>query len=407
MTWRASRPLRAATALCFAIPLALQACIGTDEPPDPALVLVPADYGTLDGWAEDDHAAALAAFRRSCDALANRQETDPLDIAPVGGLVKHWRTVCAGAAEVAAGDTAARAFFEASFAVYEVRNNDEPTGLFTGYYEPELNGASAPDERFSVPLYARPDDLVAVDLGRFRDDFRGERIAGRVDGGVLVPYATRAQIDAGALAGKGHELVWVDDSNAAFFLHIQGSGRILFEDGSRRRVAYAATNGHAYFPIGRKLIEIGALTREEVSLPTILAWLEANPAAAPQLMRENRSYVFFRWLEDERATLGPVGAQGVPLSAGRSLAIDRRHIPLGVPLWVDGSAPAVDPALPDRPMKRLVIAQDTGGAIRGPVRGDVFWGTGAEAGAIAGRMKHAGRYWLLLPRDLDVSGYLD
>ena len=225
--------------------------------------------------------------------------------------------------------------------------------------------------------------------------------------GALEPYATRAEIDGGALAAQGLELVWVDDPVDAFFLHIQGSGRVTFEDGTRRRLAYAATNGHNYFSIGRRLVALGALSCEDVSMQTIRDWLAANPERASEVMHENASYVFFRWLDEGQATEGPVGAQGVALTAGRSLAVDRRFVPMTVPIWLAGAAPDPHPAREDRPLRRLMVAQDTGGAIRGPVRGDVFWGTGDEAGAVAGRMKHEGRYWLLLPRGLDVSAHLD
>ena len=305
------------------------------------------------------------------------------------------------------GADKAREFFEAHFAPYEARNGAEAEGLFTGYFEPELRGATQADGRYAVPLYARPDDLVTVDLGLFRSALLGERLAGRVADGALKPYATRADIDGGALAARGLELVWVDDPIDAFFLHIQGSGRIVFEDGTTRRLAYAATNGHDYFSIGRRLVDIGALSREDVSMQTIRDWLAANPERASEVMHENASYVFFRWLEEGQATDGPVGTQGVVLTAGRSLAVDRRFVPMTVPVWLESAAPDPDPAREDRPLRRLMVAQDSGGAIRGPVRGDVFWGTGAEAGAVAGRMKHAGRYWLLLPRGLDVSAHLD
>ena len=248
---------------------------------------------------------------------------------------------------------------------------------------------------------------MTVDLGQFRSELAGERVAGRVAGGVLEPYATRAEIDDGALAEQGLELAWVDDPVDAFFLHIQGSGRIAFEDGKTRRIAHAATNGQPYFPIGRKLVEIGAIEREEVSMPTIRAWLEATPDRAHEVMHENRSYVFFRWLEEGQAAEGPVGAQGVALTAGRSLAVDRRFVPLTAPVWLETGVPDPEPGREDRRIRRLMVAQDTGSAIRGPVRGDVYWGSGADAGAIAGRMKHQGRYWLLLPRGLDVSAYLD
>lgn len=246
-----------------------------------------------------------------------------------------------------------------------------------------------------MPLLQRPADLVAVELGGFRDSLKGERIAGRIDGNRLVPYETRAEIDAGALGDRARPLVWVDDPIDAFFLHIQGSGKVALDDGSAIRVGYAGQNGHVYFAIGRELIRREVLTRETVSLQTIRAWMEANPAEAEPLMHLNPSYIFFRELDRG----GPVGAQNVILTPQASLAIDRSLLPLGAPMWVD----VQDPLAPETRWRRLMIAQDTGGAIRGPVRGDVFWGAGAEAEARAGVMKSRGRYWLLLPAGVDPT----
>ena len=385
----------------------MQACAPVPEKAEPdRLVLRPVSFDDLPGWEADDQSAALQALRRSCAALDERDDDEPLDIAALGGHVGEWCGICAATAGLDGADRA-REFFEANFTPYEARNGARADGLFTGYFEPELRGATQAGGRYGVPLYARPHDLVTVDLGLFRSALAGERVAGRVADGALEPYATRAEIDGGALAAQGLELVWVDDPVDAFFLHVQGSGLISFEDGTTRRLAYAATNGHSYFAIGRWLVDLGALSREDVSMQTIRQWLAANPKRASEVMHENASYVFFRWLEEEQATEGPVGAQGVTLTAGRSLAVDRRFVPMTVPVWLESAAPDPDPAREDRPLRRLMVAQDTGGAIRGPVRGDVFWGTGAEAGAVAGRMKHAGRYWLLLPRGLDVSAHLD
>ena len=390
-----------------AVAILMQACAPEPERPEAdRLVLRPVSFQDLPGWAADDQSAALPALRRSCATLGERADDEPLDIAPLGGRVGDWRSVCADAAGLK-GATRVRGFFETHFTPYEARNNAQAEGLFTGYFEPELRGALVADERYRVPLHGRPPDLVSVDLGLFRPELAGERVAGRVADGALEPYATRAEIDGGALAAQGLELAWVDDPVDAFFLHIQGSGRIAFEDGTTRRLAYAGTNGHDYFAIGRRLVDLGALSREEVTMPAIRDWLAAHPARAPEVMNENASYVFFRWLEEGQAADGPVGAQDVALTAGRSLAVDRRFVPMTVPIWLESAAPDPDPAKPDRPLRRLMVAQDTGGAIRGPIRGDVFWGTGDEAGAVAGRMKHSGRYWLLLPRGLDVTAHLD
>ncbi len=358
-------------------------------------------FTALGGWADDDHGAALAALLKSCARLAGRADGAAVGAGAIGGRVADWRPACRAGAEVPAGArAAARRFFEAHFTPLDAANNREPEGLFTGYFEPELRGSRRAQGRYRVPLYARPEDLVSVDLGAFRAALRGQRLAGRVVAGRLRPFSSRADIDSGALAGRGLELVWVDSAIDAFFLHIQGSGRVVMDDGAILRLGYAAQNGHPYFAIGRELIARGALTPETTSLQSIRAWLEANPDEAAKVMAKNPSFIFFRTLDGE----GPVGAQGVVLSAGRSLAVDRRYLPLGAPVWLDTVAPAADPGAPEAPLRRLFVAQDTGGAIRGPVRGDVYWGSGAAAGAVAGRMRSRGQYYLLLPKSVVARG---
>ena len=370
-----------------------------------ALLLVPAhgpqtvyrlvSFARLDGWGADTHAAALPAFQRSCAAFDRLPADRPIGPHGLGGVAGDWREVCGAAMAIAPGDhAAARAFFERHFTPVAVSGGGRRGGLFTGYYEPLLNGSLDAHPDYPVPLYRRPPELVTVDLGRFRDDLAGRRIAGSVSDGRLRPFASRRQIDAGALDRRGLELVWVDDPVAAFFLHIQGSGRVRLADGTLLRVGYDGPNGHPYTAIGRVLIARGALEAEDVSLQTIRAWLQANPDAAAEVMAANASYVFFRQLDGD----GPVGAQGVALTPGRSLAVDRTVWPLGAPVWLDSAHPHADEPQTMVPLRRLMVAQDTGGAIRGAVRGDVFWGPGADAEIIAGHMKSPGRYVMLLPR---------
>jgi membrane-bound lytic murein transglycosylase A len=313
---------------------------------------------------------------------------------PWAGRIGDWQPACEAAKGAA---TTARTFLEQWFQPFRLTDRGRPDGLFTGYYEPLLDGSLTSDARFTVPLYKRPADLVSVDLGQFDPELQGRRIAGKVASGKLVPYAPRAEIVRGALAGQGLELLWVDDPVAAFFLEIQGSGQIRLTDGSTLRVGYADQNGQPYRAIGKDLVELGALERGKVSLQAIRAWLAAHPDRAPEILDRNRSYVFFRSLPQLAQAPGPLGAQNVPLTPGRSLAVDRRFVPLGVPLWLDTTAPMPDG---ERPLRRLVIAQDTGGAIRGVVRGDVFWGAGAEAEHTAGHMQSRGRLYILLPRTL-------
>lgn len=368
--------------------------------PRPPLDFKPADFTDLPGYSQDRLAQALPALQRSCEKLARRPADRALDGHRRYGTGADWAPFCAGLAGLAATDEAAlRRLIESELQPVAVFGDGKSEGLFTGYYEPLVRGSRRRGGAYQVPLYRQPPDLVQVDLGEFRDSLKGQRIAGRVLDGRLKPYEDRGRIEAGALAGRNLELVWLDDAADAFFLQIQGSGLVRLEDGTLLRVGFAAQNGWPYTAVGKVMIDRGLLAREEVSMQRIRAWLQANPAAAPELLRQNPSYVFFRELPPPRdATDGPLGAQGVALVPGRSLAVDRGHFALGLPVWLAASHP--DPAPPHdaRPLQRLMVMQDTGGAIKGAVRGDVFWGHGEEAESIAGRMKHSGRYWLLLPK---------
>ncbi|HYG88985.1 MAG TPA: murein transglycosylase A [Azospirillum sp.] len=375
-------------AAALAMLLALTACEKEEPVPD-RLTLAPVTFADLPGWAADRTAEAVPAFARSCAKI----RTMPSDrsVGPIGGKAGDWAEPCARLADLPPGDdAAARAFFEEWFIPYAAGNNGVRRGLFTGYYEVELKGSRTPVPQYPQPLYKRPADLVMVDLGEFSDSWKGQRIAGRVLDGRLRPFEDRASIEAGSLSGKGLELLWVDDPIGAFFLQIQGSGRVMLPDGEEVRVGYAGQNGRKYVAIGKELIDRGELTREEVSLQTIRAWLKAHPEQAGDLMNKNPSYVFFQELTGE----GPLGADGLALTPGRSLAVDRSFLALGLPVWLD----AEDPLDAGARLRRLLVAQDTGGAIRGPVRGDVFWGHGPDAELRAGKMKSPGEYWLLLPK---------
>ena len=364
--------------------LALAACAPRQQPP-PLLTLSSARFADLPGWRDDDVAAALPAFRRSCVILQKLDPAAPVGPDGVGGTAADWRAPCEGAASVE--PSAARSFFEQSFTPWLAADNDKKSGLFTGYFEPELRGSRVPGGAFATPLLRRPPDLVAADLGLFRSDWRGQRIAGRVVDGRLVPYPARAEIERGALDRMNLAFLWVDDPVDAFVLSIQGSGRVRLGDGTLVNVGYDGQNGRPYVALGRLLVERGEMTREELSLAAIRAWLAAHPDQAPALMDENPSYVFFREVQGD----APIGAEGAVLTAGRSLAIDPSFLPLGAPLWLDVAQDGAS-------LRRLVIAQDTGGAIRGPVRGDLFCGFGAAAEAQAGRMRATGAYYVLLPQ---------
>ncbi|MGH7089340.1 MAG: murein transglycosylase A [Stellaceae bacterium] len=375
----------------LAMVLALAAC--TPRPPaPPRLTLEPTAFESLPGWQNDDMADAIAAFLRSCAALTALDPKTPLGPKSIAGTAGDWRMPCATAQTLGAAPGAAvRRFFENAFVPWRLGNNGNDQGLFTGYFEPELQGALARGGAYQTPLLKRPPDLVSVNLGLFRPDWRGERTAGRVVKGRLVPYPTRAQIERGVLDKEGLALLWVSDPVDAFILEIQGSGRVRLADGSYVNVGFDGQNGRAYVPIGRLLVERGALRREDASLASIRSWLAAHPGDAGKLMDENPSYVFFRVVKGE----APIGAEGVALTAGRSLAIDPTFLPLGVPLWLDLAQNGVV-------TRCLVIAQDTGGAIRGPVRGDLFLGFGAAAEAKAGTMRADGAYYLLLPRAVSL-----
>jgi len=381
-------------------------------PPEPELVLESAAFGDLPGWKEDELREALPALLASCGVLARRPLDEPVGPDGLAGTAGDWREPCAEASRLrGAGTPAIRAFLEEALRPWAVSNRGDREGLFTGYYEPSLRGSRRRHGPFQTPLHSRPPELVEVDLGEFREDLEARRIAGVVEGGRLLPFPDREAIDRGALGGRSLEIVWVDDPVDAFFLQVQGSGRVVLEDGAELRLGYAAQNGHPYTAIGRELVDRGEMALEEVSLQSIRAWLAAHPEEAPEVMAVNASYVFFRRLEGP----GPLGSLGVALTPGRSLAVDRTFLPLGAPLWLDAEAPLVPDEAPDQvldgeaapagatPLRRLMVAQDTGGAIRGPVRGDVFWGPGDRAEILAGHMKHPGRLWLLLPRDLQPS----
>lgn len=373
----------------------LSACAPRVEEPPKTVSLSLVPYSALPGWQEGAQAGLNPALRLSCENWLKRPKTAKAG-GVIGGLsAGAFHVPCRALGAVAPGDHAAmRAAIERWFAPYAVSaaagGKDGTGGLFTGYYEPEIRGALKKSPAFAVPVFARPADLVSVNLGQFDPALKGKTIAGRVQKGRLAPYPERRRIESGALGRAAMPLFWAADPVDVFFLHIQGSGRVRLPDGNILRVGFDGHNGRPYTAIGGVLARRGALAREEISMQSIRAWLSINPAEARGVMNENARYVFFRRLTGP----GPIGAAGVPLTPGRSLAVDRALIPLGVPVWL-----ATNDALDaKRPYRRLMMAQDTGGAIKGAVRGDIFFGAGAEAAGRAGRMNQPGRYFLLLPR---------
>ncbi|HZQ60723.1 MAG TPA: MltA domain-containing protein, partial [Casimicrobiaceae bacterium] len=356
-------------------------------------------WDALPGWREDATNAAWPAFLIGCKALVG------------GALATVWQPPCAAAQAVDANDAAAqavdandaaavRAFFEQHFRPYAIVGHDgRDEGLVTGYYEPLLLGSRVRGARFHVPLYSPPDDLLTIDLTDLYPELKGKRLRGRVEGRRVVSYWPRADIDAGKAPVAGHELVYVEDPVEAFFLEIQGSGRIQLDDGSVVRLGYADQNGHPYRAIGSVLAAWGEMPLERTSMQNIREWGRTHPDKLPELLENNPSYVFFREVPPfapgslEAAIDGPIGSLGVPLLAQRTIAADVRSVPLGAPVYLATTYPSTTRAL-----QRLVIAQDTGGAIRGAVRADFFWGFGQDAGREAGRMRQQGKMWILWPK---------
>ena len=385
--WAAALILTAGSALAEPAP-------GPFRLPDTALE--PVAFADLDGWAADDHAKAFAAFRTSCNAVVRRARAAP-DERPVAAALEPVCRRAVALADVDAGK--ARAFFEANFRPMRISRLGETQGFVTGYYEPIVEGSRFPTREFTVPMYRRPDDLVAPGE-RKGEGFpnRGQALR-RTGDGQLVPYYDRGEIEDGALDGRHLEICWLRDPIAAFSIHIQGSARVRLEDGLIMRLNYAAHNGHPYTPVGRILIERNLVPRDEMSMERIRQWMRDNPDQTKELRRKNQAFVFFRIvaLADEGE---PVGGEGVRLTPGRSIAVDRPLHAYGTPFFIEGELP-IDSAAPKTPWRQLTIAQDTGSAIVGPARADIYFGAGDDAGRIAGRVRQGARVAMLVPRALD------
>jgi peptidoglycan lytic transglycosylase A len=359
--------------------------------------LEPVKWTELAGWTADDHLAAFAAYQTSCRALRKVPRTD--DHGPMHGAL--WNA-CRKAAGLRPQDRdAARAFFEENFQPVRIARLGEVQGLLTGYFEPIVAGSRFPTPEFHVPLYRRPRDLVAAGYKPGSDGFpnKGARIGRHNEKNQLVPYHDRGAIDAGALDGQKLEICWLKDPFDLLAIQIEGSGRVILEDGTPLRVNYDSHNGYPFSAVGRMLIERKLIPREEMSMQRIREWMAAHPEEAAKVRATNRSYVFFR-ITGLSNDSEPVGAQGVPLTPGRSIAVDRLH-PYGTPFFIEANLP-IESAKPVSPFRRLMIAQDTGSAIVGPARADLYWGAGDDAGRIAGRIHHPGRFVMLLPRELDM-----
>jgi len=380
----AGYPLKLTVSACI---LLAAGCASISRCPEPAKGTGPARYeettfSELPGWAQANLAPSLAALIAGCARLGNGHTLAP---------------VCSAARDVASGDeSAARSFFELAFTPYAIVSPEGTReGLVTGYYEPVLSGSRKRTERYPYPVYGLPSDLVVVDLASLYPELTGMRLRGRIEGRRVVPYYSRAEIDTHSNGLVAPIIAWVADPVELFFLQIQGSGQIALDDtGERIRIGYADQNGHPYSSLGRYLVQQGELPLEQASMQGIQSWAAANPAKLREALNANASYIFFREIAN---SAGPIGALGVPLTAGYSLAVDRRYVPLGAPVYLATTYPNSP-----EPLERLMAAQDTGGAIRGAVRADFYWGTGNEAGQQAGRMRQQARMWLLWPRGASV-----
>lgn len=367
-------PKAAACPICPVCPAAPVAPVPTADP-----VLVATQWSTLPGWANDDLSLAWPAFRESCKAIARQP---------------NWRTVCELGSSLppTPSSAAVRQFIEQHFIPWQsLDGKGSDSGLITGYYEPLIKGSRTRSAQTPWPIHAPPDDMLTIDLASVYPELKALRLRGRLVGNKVVPYWTRAELEQHRDRVPAKVLFWASDPIDLFFLQVQGSGRIELPDGSHVRIGYADQNGHPYQSIGRWLVAESELALEQASMEGIKQWARDHPARLAELLNSNPGYVFFRELPQHGS--GPIGALGVPLSEGRSIAIDPAHIPLGAPVFLSTTSPLTDQAL-----NRLMLAQDTGGAIKGPVRADFFWGFGAKAGALAGKMRQSGRLWVLLPK---------
>lgn len=374
----------------------------------PDTVLEPVAFSAMQGWHEDDQSAALAAFRKSCQALMRRPDNPGMQ--PVErGLREACGRLALYREPVSA--IAARIFFEQNFVAVRIARLGEEAGFVTGYYEPEIEGSLIRKDGFDHPIYRKPGELVSrmqqpSKINRpVRASARKSKTGVR-QGARIAAFYDRAAIEDGALRGRGLEICWLKDPIDSFFAHIQGSARIRLPDGKLLRINYAAQNGHPYFAVGRSLIERGIVPAEEMSMDKIRLFISEHPEEGRELMRMNRSYIFFREVNELGEDAEPVGAQGISLTRDRSIAVDRNLHIYGTPFWIDATLPLRTEKARDT-FRRLMVAQDTGGAIIGPARADIYFGAGLEAGSVAGRLRHPGQFYMLVPNSADPSKRID
>jgi membrane-bound lytic murein transglycosylase A len=357
----------------------------------------PVAWADIAGWNEDDHLQAFNAFRASCKPIA-AQHTLPTEPKALGISL---RDPCRAVRAADISDSAkARAFFEAHFLPLRISRLGEADGFVTGYYEPVIDGSRTQTDVYTVPVYRRPSNLFVRGVKQSATGLPNKgQVFRKIGRRKLVPYYDRAEIEDGAIAGRGLEICWLKNQTDLLFTQIQGSARVRLEDGSTLRINYDAHNGYPYTPVGRILIERNIVPKEQMSMQRIRDWMDQNPDGAKELRRQNRSYVFFREvnLSDKDEA---VGAQGVPLTPGRSIAVDKALHIYGTPFFIEGELP-IESEQSKTPFRRLMVAQDTGSAIVGPARADLYFGAGAEAGRVSGRLRHNVRFMILVPKSLD------
>lgn len=353
-------------------------------------------FEQLPGWNKAKLHSSFAAFQISCKTFLRQNPNNNVGTEYFPLKAKDWQPVCLAAQSLnPINEDSIRSFFIKWFQPIEFQRKNPLHGLFTGYYLPLLQGSMVKTAEFNVPIYGLPNNLVTIDLNKFSDLLPAQRLVGKIEKGKLMPYPTRAAINKGAIEQHAPVLLWVNSHIDRLFLEIQGSGIVELPNKTRVFLGYAGENGAPYTAIGQVLMQKGLLSKEKISMQNIKTYLEAHPDEIIPIINHNQSFIFFRFLKQTAA----LGAQGVDLTPGYSLAVDRKWIPLGIPLWLDTTHPSQDDTQP-QPLQRLMIAQDTGGAIRGPVRGDVFWGAGKKATFIAGKMKNEGHYWIFVPKTL-------
>lgn len=358
--------------------------------------LNPVTFSKLPGWDKANLLPSFSAFQISCKVFLKQSPDKAVGSDFIELSARDWFPAC----EAALADTAPKTptavmdFFQKYFEVHEFHDGKPVQGLFTGYYMSSLKGSLTKTKQFNVPIYGLPDNLVSIQLNLFDPAFKKRKIVGRVvDQHRVIPYYTRKEIENGAIKGQAPVIAWVDSRIDRLFLEIQGSGVIELPDGSLLYVGYTAENGAPYTAIAGVLIKQGVMTRDNASMQHIRSYLDAHPKEIRPVLDQNKSFVFFETSKKSEA----YGSQGAPLTPGYSMAVDLKWVPVGVPVWLNTTRP--DPRQDKtHPFHRLMIAQDTGGAICGPVRGDIYWGVGKKATSIAGRMKNPGQYWLLLPK---------